>query len=137
MVFVEYPLEMQWLRETKRAQRFAVPMGTQDRGCSCGLLQCVHADSTEDGKHSSSHGGRFQEGPSSDVETAHESTDAIHVVDVAEHFTETTHGDGKHESRDYVFANTATLRAVRRFQVSKEQVFSKHTLLVVEIDLAI
>ena len=62
------------------------------------------------------------------------------LFDVAEHFTqgtpESTYSDGKHESRlDYVFANAAALRAVRRFEVSQEQVVPKHKLEVVEIDL--
>ena len=43
------------------------------------------------------------------------------LFDVAEHFTqgtpESTYSDGKHESRlDYLFANAAALRAVRRFE---------------------
>ena len=59
---------------------------------------------------------------------------------VAEHFTqgipETTCSDGKHDSRlDNVLPKTAALRAVRRFEVSQEQVVPKHKLLVVEIDL--
>ena len=62
------------------------------------------------------------------------------LFDVAEHFTqgtpETPYSDGKHESRlDCVFANTAALRAVRRFEVSQEQVASKRKLLVVQTDL--
>ena len=62
------------------------------------------------------------------------------LFDVAEHFThgvpETTCDDGNHESRlDHVFATTAALRAVRRHQVSQEQVVPKHELLVVEINL--
>ena len=62
------------------------------------------------------------------------------LFDVAEHSTqgtpESTNSDGKHESRwDYVFANTAALRAVRRSEVSQEQVVPKHKLLVVEIGL--
>ena len=36
---------------------------------------------------------------------------------------------------DYVFANTAALRTVRRFELSQEQVVTKHKLLMVESDL--
>ena len=54
------------------------------------------------------------------------------LFDVAEHFTqgtpESTYSDGKHESRlDYVFANAAALRAVRRFEVPQEQVVHPNT----------
>ena len=62
------------------------------------------------------------------------------LFDVAEHFTqgspETTYSNGKHETQlDCVFAKTAALRAVRRFEVSQEQMVPKHKLLLVEIDL--
>ena len=62
------------------------------------------------------------------------------LFDVAEHFTqgtpESTNSDGKQKSRlDYVFRHAAALRAVRRFEVSQEQVVPKHRLLVVEIDV--
>ena len=62
------------------------------------------------------------------------------LSDAAEHFArgapEPTYRDGKHESRlDYVFAIADALRAVRRFEVSQEQVVPKHKLLMVEIDV--
>ena len=70
---------------------------------------------------------KFPEEPSKDVKTAHDGEDTQHLsFDVAEHFTrgapETLYSDGKHESRlDNVLADTAALRAVRRFEVSQSQ----------------
>ena len=78
---------------------------------------------------------RLPEGPSRGIETPRDGKDATLVVRCCRAFharspRDTTYDDGKHQSRlGYAFANTAALRAVRRFEVSQERAVPKYKLL--------
>ena len=80
-------------------------------------------------------GWRLPEGPSRGIETPRDGKDATLVVRCCRAFharspRDTTYNDGKHPSRlGYAFANTAALRAVRRFEVSQERAVPKYKLL--------
>ena len=147
--------EMKWSRETKRAELFTVPTGTQKITVYVLVVYVLQGQpEMKEKKNEELHNactrtllrignlptfkvGDLQRDPPGTSKQLMMAKTHHLLSDVAEHFArgapEPTCSDGKHESRlACVFANAAALRAVRRFEMSQEQVVPKHKLLMVK-----